>query len=100
VTTETPVLPGTTISDERAGEREYDRPWLVIVWDDPVNLMSYVTLVFQRVLGHPKTKARQLMMEVHTSGKAVVASGQLEKSEHDVFRLQEHGLWATLQRDD
>jgi ATP-dependent Clp protease adaptor protein ClpS len=99
VSTQTPVKPGQGLSEDDAASRERDRPWLVIVWDDPVNLMSYVTLVFQRVLGHSKTKARRLMMEVHTAGKAVVASGSLEKSEHDVYQLQEHGLWATLQRD-
>jgi ATP-dependent Clp protease adaptor protein ClpS len=100
LSTQTPLKPGQKLSDEGESKREHDRPWLVIVWDDPVNLMSYVTLVFQRVLGHPKAKARELMMQVHTVGKAVVASGSLEKSEHNVFQLQEHGLWATLQRDE
>jgi ATP-dependent Clp protease adaptor protein ClpS len=65
---------------------EYDRPWVVIVWNDPINLMSYVTLVF-------------LMLQVHNEGKAVVSSGNREKSELDVARLHAHGLWATMQQD-
>lgn len=76
-----------------------DRPWKVIVWDDPVNLMSYVTFVFRKLFGYSKSKAHRLMMEVHTDGKAVVSSGPKEKAEFDVFRLHEHGLWATMEQD-
>jgi|ERR1700729_1375800 ATP-dependent Clp protease adaptor protein ClpS len=75
------------------------RPWKVIVWNDPINLMSYVTLVLQKLFGYSKEKAHKLMMDVHTKGKAVVASGPREKSELDVFRLHEHGLWATMEQD-
>ena len=83
-------------SDEVA---EPDPPWIVIVWNDPVNLMSYVTWVFQKLFGYPRTKAEKLMMDVHTKGKAVVSSGTREKAEFDVSRLHAHGLWATLQKD-
>jgi len=76
-----------------------DRPWKVIVWDDPVNLMSYVTFVLRKLFGFSKAKAHRLMMQVHTEGKAVVSSGPKEKAEHDVFRLHEHGLWATMEQD-
>jgi ATP-dependent Clp protease adaptor protein ClpS len=75
------------------------RPWKVIVWNDPINLMSYVAFVFQKLFGYSKEKANKLMMDVHTKGKAVVASGSREKSELDVFRLHEHGLWATMEQD-
>ena len=76
-----------------------DRPWIVIVWNDPINLMSYVTFVFQKLFGFPKAKAEKLMMDVHVKGRAVVSSGPREKAELDVFRLHEHGLWATMQHD-
>jgi ATP-dependent Clp protease adaptor protein ClpS len=76
------------------------RPWKVIVWNDPINLMSYVTFVLQKLFGYSKEKAHKLMMDVHTKGKAVVSNGSREKSELDVFRLHEHGLWATMERDN
>ena len=78
---------------------DYDRPWVVIVWNDPINLMSYVTLVFQRLFGYSLAKATQLMLQVHHEGKAVVSSGNREKAELDVARLHGYGLWATMQRD-
>jgi ATP-dependent Clp protease adaptor protein ClpS len=78
---------------------EPDLPWIVIVWNDPVNLMSYVTWVFQKLFGYPRAKAEKLMMDVHTKGKAVVSSGTREKAEFDVSRLHAHGLWATMQQD-
>ncbi len=80
-------------------EPEHDRPWVVIVWNDPINLMSYVTLVFQKLFGYNKAKATKLMLQVHHEGKAVVSSGTREKAEYDVSRLHGHGLWATMQRD-
>ncbi|HEY7208549.1 MAG TPA: ATP-dependent Clp protease adapter ClpS [Gaiellaceae bacterium] len=76
-----------------------DRPWIVIVWNDPINLMTYVTYVFQKLFGFPKAKAERLMMQVHVEGKAVVSSGTREKAELDVARLHAHGLWATLRQD-
>ena len=77
-----------------------DRPWVVIVWNDPINLMSYVTYVFQKLFGYSKEKATKLMLDVHHKGKAVVSSGTRERAELDVFRLHEHGLWATLEHDE
>ena len=76
-----------------------DRPWVTIVWDDPINLMSYVTHVFMDVFGYPKAKAHKLMLEVHLRGKAVVSTGARERMELDVTRLHGYGLWATLQQD-
>jgi ATP-dependent Clp protease adaptor protein ClpS len=77
-----------------------DRPWVVIVWNDPINLMSYVVFVLQKLFGYSREKATSLMLDVHHKGRAVVSSGSREKAELDVFRLHEHGLWATLQQDD
>jgi ATP-dependent Clp protease adaptor protein ClpS len=77
-----------------------DRPWVVIVWDDPINLMSYVTYVLQKLFGYPKEKAERLMLQVHHEGRAVVSSGTRERCELDVFRLHEHGLWATMAHDE
>ncbi|MEU4230335.1 ATP-dependent Clp protease adapter ClpS [Nonomuraea sp. NPDC026600] len=76
-----------------------DLPWVTIVWNDPVNLMSYVTYVFQTVFGYSKEKAEKLMMDVHKKGKAVVSSGTREEMERDVQILHSYGLWATLQSD-
>jgi ATP-dependent Clp protease adaptor protein ClpS len=74
-------------------------PWIVLVWNDPINLMSYVSFVLQKLFGYPKAKADALMMDVHEKGRAVVSSGPREHAELDVFRLHEHGLWATMQQD-
>jgi ATP-dependent Clp protease adaptor protein ClpS len=76
-----------------------ETPWIVLVWNDPINLMSYVTFVFQKLFGYSKEKATSLMLDVHHKGRAVVANGSREKCELDVFRLHEHGLWATMQKD-
>ena len=76
-----------------------DTPWVTIVWNDPVNLMSYVTYVFQKYFGYDKKKAEKLMLDVHHKGRAVVSSGTREQMEHDVARLHGKGLWATLQQD-
>ncbi len=73
-------------------------PWMCIVWDDPVNLMSYVTYVFMTVLGFSRKKATELMMQVHSEGKAVVSSGEKDKVEGDVKKLHTAGLWATMQQ--
>ncbi len=77
-----------------------DRPWVVIVWNDPINLMSYVTFVLQKLFGYSREKATSLMLDVHHKGRAVVSSGPREKAEIDVFRLHEHGLWATMEHDE
>ncbi len=75
-----------------------DKPWLVIVWNDPINLMSYVTFVFQKLFGYSRDKATKLMLDVHHKGRAVVSSGARERAELDVYRLHEHGLWATMEQ--
>jgi ATP-dependent Clp protease adaptor protein ClpS len=76
-----------------------DRPWLTIVWNDPVNLMSYVTYVFQQLFGYSRDQATKLMLDVHHKGRAVVTSGSRDKVEVDVAKLHGAGLWATMQRD-
>jgi len=76
-----------------------DKPWIVLVWNDPINLMSYVAFVLQKLFGYSNEKATELMLDVHHKGRAVVSSGARERAELDVFRLHEHGLWATMQRD-
>jgi ATP-dependent Clp protease adaptor protein ClpS len=74
-------------------------PWVTIVWDDPVNLMNYVTYVFQKLFGYTEPHATKLMLQVHNEGKAVVSAGSRETMEVDVSKLHAAGLWATLQRD-
>ena len=76
-----------------------DRPWITIVWNDPVNLMSYVTFVLMELFGYSREKAHTLMLDVHQKGKAVVSNGTREQMEHDVARLHARGLWATVQQD-
>ena len=90
---------GTLTEAEVKSDLRADRPWVCVVWDDPVNLMSYVTHVFILLFGFSKEKATELMMKVHVEGKAIVNSGTREEMELDVQRLHEYGLWATLQRD-
>jgi ATP-dependent Clp protease adaptor protein ClpS len=77
-----------------------DRPWVTIVWNDPVNLMSYVTYVFQTYFGYSKKKAEKLMLEVHHDGKSVVSDGSREEMERDVQAMHEYGLWATMEKQD
>ena len=77
---------------------EEDRPWVVIVWNDPINLMSYVSFVFRKLFGYSQAKADELMLDVHEKGRAAVSNGPREKAELDVFRLHEHGLWATMEQ--
>lgn len=90
---------GTAVADPAVSASGLDRPWMTIVWDDPVNLMRYVAFVFQKVFGYSEAKANELMMQVHTEGKAVVSSGDRDKVEADVRKLHAAGLWATMQRD-
>ena len=75
---------------------ELDRAWVTVVWNDPVNLMSYVTWVFQKLFGYSKEKAERLMLGVHQDGRAIVSSGPREKMEYDASRLHGYGLWATV----
>jgi len=77
-----------------------DTPWVTIVWNDPVNLMSYVTYVFQTYFGYPRDKAQRLMSDVHHKGRAVVSTGSRVDMERDVQAMHEFGLWATFQKDD
>ncbi len=84
---------------ETTQDVDIDRPWIVLVWNDPINLMSYVTHVLQKLFGYSREKATALMLDVHHKGRAVVSNGTREKCELDVFRLHEHGLWATMEHD-
>ena len=93
---------GSTIFQEKLEGRakhEFGKEWIVIVWNDPVNLMTYVTFVFQKLFGYSKEEATRLMLDVHHKGKAVVSRGTKEKAELDVFQLHEYGLWATMRQD-
>ena len=93
------VITNSTLTEaESEVDIRPDRPWVCVVWDDPVNLMSYVTHVFMTVFGYSREKAHELMLKVHHDGKAVVSTGTREEMEHDVAMLHEYGLWATLQR--
>lgn len=97
-------MTAAAIAPERVREADIDEvmepdtPWIVIVWDDPVNLMDYVVLVFRRLFGYSKAKATKLMLQVHNEGRAVVSSGNRESAENDCARLHHHGLWATMER--
>jgi ATP-dependent Clp protease adaptor protein ClpS len=84
---------------ETGQDEKLDSPWITIVWNDPVNLMSYVTYVFQTVFGYAKPKAEKLMLDVHQKGKAVVSSGAREAMERDAEVLHGYGLWATVSHD-
>ena len=87
--------------DEQAEEWAHiQRPWVTIVWNDPINLMSYVTYVFMTYFKYSRDKAEKLMRDVHYEGRAVVSSGTREEMERDVTAMHSYGLWATLQRDE
>lgn len=77
-----------------------DRPWLTIVWNDPINLMSYVTYVFMTYFKYSRAKSEALMLDVHERGRAVVASGSREAMEKHVTAMHAYGLWATVAQDD
>jgi ATP-dependent Clp protease adaptor protein ClpS len=85
--------------DQPVTDELVDRPWVTIVWNDPVNLMSYVTHVLMELFGYNKDKATELMLAVHHEGRAVVSNGTREQMESDVARCHTRGLWATLQQD-
>jgi len=86
-----------TVTDELL---ELGSPWITIVWNDPVNLMSYVTYVFQTYFGFSRREAKRLMMLVHSEGRAVVATGTREEMERHVEAMHDYGLWATLTKAD
>ncbi len=92
------VTPQQQTHQEVDADAATDSPWITIVWDDPINLMSYVTHVFMTVFGYPRSKAEKLMLDVHERGKAVVSSGNRERMEADVNTLHGYGLWATLEQ--
>jgi ATP-dependent Clp protease adaptor protein ClpS len=87
--------------DEPKAEFEVlpDLPWVTIVWNDPINLMSYVTFVFQDYFGYDRAKSERLMLQVHEDGRATVSSGSREEMERDVAAMHGYGLWATMQKD-
>ncbi len=95
----TTLQPTRVEEPDQAESTATDNPWIVLVWNDPVNLMSYVTYVLQKLFGYSLEKATELMLDVHHKGRAVVANGNREQAEMHVFRLHEHGLWATMQKD-
>ena len=90
-----------TIEQTRMRERVApDVPWVTIVLNDPVNLMSYVAYVFRSYFGHPPAEAERLMLQVHLTGRAVVATGPREEMERHVEAMHDFGLWATLEKAD
>jgi ATP-dependent Clp protease adaptor protein ClpS len=98
-------MPGTSTPQREASEQvesasvaASERPWITVVWNDPINLMSYVTHVFMSVFGYAKPKAEKLMLDVHHRGRAVVSTGSRERMELDVHTLHGYGLWATLEQ--
>jgi ATP-dependent Clp protease adaptor protein ClpS len=93
------VAPAELRRPETDEETVIDRPWVTIVWNDPVNLMAYVSYVFQRVFGFTKSKAEKLMLDVHHKGRAVVAAGAREAMERNAETLHGYGLWATVSHD-
>jgi ATP-dependent Clp protease adaptor protein ClpS len=102
VTTASPVEVDPGVEEDLTPEEVVltDTPWVTVVWNDPVNLMSYVTFVFQKYFGYSKKKAEKLMLEVHEDGRSVVSSGTREEMERDVQAMHEYGLWATLSKSE
>jgi ATP-dependent Clp protease adaptor protein ClpS len=94
------VAPVEVEQPEQDEELRTEKPWVTIVWNDPVNLMSYVAFVFQKHFGYPKEKATELMLDVHQKGRAVVSNGTREEMERDVEAMHSYGLWATMQHDE
>lgn len=97
--TEEIVVPDTVEELLGGTDERLDVPWIVLVWNDPVNTFAYVIFVFQKLFGYSREKATHLMLQVHNEGRAVVVAGTREKCEIDVARLHAHGLWATMQKD-
>lgn len=94
------ATPDTERQEETDIVIEPDRPWVTVVWNDPVNLMSYVSYVFQTYFGYDEAKANKLMLQVHNEGRSAVSSGSREKMEIDVQAMHSYGLWATMQHED
>jgi ATP-dependent Clp protease adaptor protein ClpS len=93
-------LPGTILIEKTAVKESLATPWNVIVLNDPINLMSYVTMVFQRVFGYSKVKAERHMLEVHQRGRSLVWSGAHEQAEHYVHQLHSYQLLATMEKSE
>ena len=93
------VAPAEVEREEAGLDAVPDTPWVTIVWNDPINLMTYVTYVFQKVFGYAKSKAEKLMLDVHHKGKAVVSNGTREEMERHAKILHDYGLWATVSHD-
>jgi len=96
VSAASPVELEPTLTPE--GEANLASPWVTIVWNDPVNLMSYVSYVFQKYFGYSEKHAEKLMLEVHNDGRSIVSTGSREEMERDVQAMHEHGLWATMEK--
>ncbi|AKK28914.1 ATP-dependent Clp protease adapter ClpS [Mycobacterium sp. EPa45] len=94
-----PTRPDASGQQRTESVAAVDTPWVTIVWDDPVNLMNYVTYIFQKLFGYSEPHATKLMLQVHHEGKAVVSAGSRESMEVDVSKLHAAGLWATMQQD-
>ena len=90
------MLPRVETDQDADLSGQVDKPWVTVVWNDPVNLMPYVTWVFQKLFGYSREKAEKLMLDVHHKGKAIVSSGARERMEFDASRLHGYGLWATV----
>ena len=94
------AMPDVLEHVEQVQALQVDQPYVLIVWNDPVNLMSYVSYVFRSYFGYSESRAEELMMQVHQQGRSVVASGNREKIESDVAAMHGFGLWATLTKAD
>lgn len=92
------ALPSTVDVPDTDEVIDHDKGWNVVVWNDPVNLMTYVVYVLRKLFGYDERKATKLMLQVHNEGRAIVATEPHEKAEFECFRLHRHGLWATLER--
>jgi ATP-dependent Clp protease adaptor protein ClpS len=91
-------MPTPVIVPDTDEEISIDKPWLVVVWNDPVNTMSYVVYVFRKLFGYEEEKATRLMLQVHYEGRAIVSDGPREQAEIDCYRLHGYGLWATIEQ--
>ena len=91
--------PSVTDEQEFDSLTDEDTPWVVLVWNDPINLMSYVVFVLQKLFGYSEEKATELMLDEHHKARDVVSNGTRDEAEVDVSKLHEYGLWATMQKD-
>lgn len=89
-------MPDSAIESENLTQA--DSPWVTVVWNDPVNLMNYVSYVFRSYFGYSQQRADELMLQVHNNGRAIVSDGVREKMEVDAQAMQSFGLWATIEK--